>query len=73
MIVPFFTNFSGNDDIKENPECMSYLITYNDSARALIFSVLFQHYSFNVSIFFDFSFFSKIVFFSSAFSQIVSS
>jgi hypothetical protein len=34
MIVPFFTNFSGNDDIKKNPECMSYLITYNDSARA---------------------------------------
>jgi hypothetical protein len=42
MIVPFFTNFSGNDDIKKNPECMSYIITYNDFARASSFLLTFS-------------------------------
>jgi hypothetical protein len=37
-----FTNFSGNDDIKKNPESMSYLITYNDFARASSFLLTFS-------------------------------
>jgi len=45
MIVPFFTNSSGNDDIKKNPESMSYLITYNDSAR-----VFFSPHFFNITL-----------------------
>ena len=39
MIVRFFIDFSGNDDIKKNRECMSYIITYSDFARASLMNI----------------------------------
>jgi hypothetical protein len=39
MIVRFFIDFSGNDDIKKNREYMSYFITYDDFARASLMNI----------------------------------
>jgi len=52
---------------------MAQVLRISASGFSNLATFFFSPYFFHVSIFFDFSFFSKIVLFSSAFSLIVSS